>query len=227
LTPRYSFIIPVLNESQGIARQLRYLRRFDPAAELIVVDGGSEDDTVEQASALCDVLISSEPGRATQMNRGAARASGDYLCFLHADTVPQFTRQQWQLALSGRPGWGFCRVRLSGASPALRVIEWSMNLRSGLTGIGTGDQMQFVSKDLFSKVGGFADLPLMEDIALSKALRRQGKATVLRETVLTSSRRWEEHGIIRTVVTMWALRLAWFMGVPANKLSEVYYGRQA
>jgi hypothetical protein len=158
------------------------------------------------------------------MNAGAAAASGEYLCFLHADTLPAFDGAAFSVALAEHPPWGFCRVRLSGGHPAFRVIEAAMSLRSRLSGIASGDQMLFLRRELFRDSGGFADLPLMEDLEYCRRLRRRCRPRALPLSVVTSSRRWEQQGIAATVLRMWALRLAWFLGVPAERLWRHYYG---
>ena len=221
---RASFIIPVLNEAAGIERLLGELRIVFPGAELLVVDGGSTDGTVALATPLCDALIHCEPGRARQMNRGAAVASGDYYLFLHADCFPGIDARQLQAVLHPGPAWGFCRVRLSGPGWAYAAISWFMNWRSRLTRVSTGDQMQFARADVFARSGGFDDIPLMEDVAFSKRLRKLAPPTIIQHAVRSSSRRWRERGVVRTVLTMWALRLAYFLGVPPAKLWRVYYG---
>lgn len=222
--PRVSFIIPVLNEAEGVAELLRRLRSDFPTAELIVVDGGSGDSTAALARPHCDKLLRSAPGRALQMNRGAAEAGGDYLVFLHADCLPMLDQLQLHDGLRGEPAWGFCRVRLSGREWVYAVISQFMNWRSRLTRVATGDQMQFVRADVFGQTGGFPDIPLMEDVAYSKRLRKLSRPAILPGPVLASSRRWREHGVARTVLTMWALRLAYFVGVPPARLVRIYYG---
>jgi rSAM/selenodomain-associated transferase 2 len=225
MSPRVSFVIPVLDEQARVAPLLRHLRAAFPASELIVVDGGSADGTVVAALPLCDQLLLSETGRARQMNLGGRSASGEYLLFLHADTRPGFSDAQLAAYLAGRPRWGFCRVRLSGRGAALRTIEFFMNLRSAATRIATGDQMLFMRRDLFQQSGGFDDIPLMEDVALCRRLRRVAPPLVVREPALTSSRRWEERGVARTVLAMWGLRLAYFLGARPECLWRHYYGR--
>jgi rSAM/selenodomain-associated transferase 2 len=222
--PSLAFVIPVLDEAAGIEGLLRDLSGRYPDGELIVVDGGSGDQTVARAMRWCDQLLLSERGRAAQMNLGGRVASADYLCFLHADTVPGASAHQFEHCLRGDPQWGFCRVRLSGDGIALRVIEFFMNLRSRLTCVATGDQMLFVRRDVFDATGGFDPIPLMEDVAYSKRLRRRERPLVIRTPVVSSSRRWEERGVARTVLQMWALRLAFFLGVSPQRLWRAYYG---
>jgi len=220
-----AFIIPVLDEEAGIASLLRFLRAQFPESELVVVDGGSADRTVATAMPLCDQLLLGDRGRARQMNLGARAATAPYLVFLHADTRPGLAQAELKACLQQRPPWGFCRVRLSGGHPAFRVIEWCMNQRSRLTAVATGDQMLFVDRELFARTGGFDDIPLMEDVAYCKRLRRLGRPTVIRRPVLTSSRRWEEAGIAATVLRMWLLRLAFVCGISPVTLARQYHGR--
>ncbi|MCB1667937.1 MAG: TIGR04283 family arsenosugar biosynthesis glycosyltransferase [Porticoccaceae bacterium] len=221
----FSVIIPVLNEGDQIAFCLQRIKRVCPGnTELIVVDGGSSDETVSIAESLADMLITAPRGRASQMNAGAKVASGDVLLFLHADTLlPEGFFQQLSQLDSQSWGWGFCAVQLSGRHWLLRCIERAMNLRSRLRRIGTGDQCLFVKQGLFYSVGGFPSQQLMEDVELCKRLKKTGRYTFLKNPVTTSSRRWEENGITRTVLQMWALRFAYFLGVSANRLADIYY----
>ena len=225
LFERVSFVIPVLDEALGISTLLCDLRERYPGCEIIVVDGGSSDQTVAQAMPLCDQLLIGEAGRAGQMNLGAQVATSEYLMFLHADSCPGISAVRLERLLQDQPGWGFCQVRLSGTRPVFRVIEWAMNLRSRLSRVGTGDQMLFLRRELFLQTGGFDPIPLMEDVAYCKRLRRVGRPKVIAEPVTTSSRRWEEHGVARTVLRMWLLRLAYFFGVSPSSLWRYYYGR--
>jgi rSAM/selenodomain-associated transferase 2 len=220
-----TFVIPVLNEEAMIAGLLRELRTRYPDSELIVVDGGSSDRSVTLALPLCDQLLLSERGRARQMNLGARVASSPYVFFLHADTRPGVSRVALEACLKRQPLWGFCRIQLSGTRPCFRVIEWFMNQRSRLTRIATGDQMLFVQKGVFEQTGGFDAIPLMEDVAWCKRLRRMAAPLIVQEPVVASSRRWEEGGVLATVVRMWALRLAYFLGVAPVTLWRHYYGR--
>lgn len=226
MIPFLSIIIPVLNEADHIAdllADLQGLRRR--GVELIVVDGGSEDATLARARGMADHLLSSPPGRARQMNAGAAVAQGEVLLFLHADTrLPAAASDLIREALAGEDRqWGRFDVRLSGRHVLFRLIERSMNWRSGLTGMVTGDQALFVLRETFRQVGGFPDIPLMEDIAISRKLRKRSRPVCLSVPVVTSSRRWEQAGILRTVFLMWALRLAYFMGVSPRRLAAIYY----
>jgi len=219
-----SFVIPVLNEEAGIGSLLAQLRQRYPGTELIVVDGGSRDRTVNCAMPLCDQLLVAEPGRASQMNLGGRVSESEYLCFLHADSLPGVSAVYLSDCLARGPLWGFCRVRLSGRRPVFRVIEWFMNQRSRLSRVATGDQMLFLRRDLFERTGGFDAIPLMEDIAYCKRLRRLATPLVIAEPVTTSSRRWEERGVCKTVILMWLLRLAYFVGVPPQRLWRHYRG---
>ncbi len=224
MKPSCSFIIPIRNEEGVIGPLLTDLRRRFTGCELIVIDGKSTDRSISEALGLADVVLLGAPGRAVQMNLGAACAEGDYLFFLHADTRPCFSLTQLQQAMSRAPKWGFCRVRLSGSHRALRIVERGMNLRSRFTRVATGDQLMFVSRELFLQAQGFASLPLMEDVELCKRLRRCHKPVMLDAVVCTSSRRWEQNGILRTVLTMWWLRLLFICGVSPTKLWRLYYG---
>ncbi len=221
-----SIIIPTLNEAESIAAALAGVQPLRHAGhEVIVVDGGSDDATATLAAPLADKLLRSPRGRALQMNAGVIAAQGDILLFLHADT--RLPTHADQLIFAGlrrsARGWGRFDVRLSGAQPLLRVVETLMNWRSRLTGIATGDQAIFVRRALFEKVGGFPEIPLMEDIALARALKKCGPPLCLKQRVLTSSRRWEQHGILRTIFLMWRLRLAYALGTDPAQLVKRYY----
>jgi rSAM/selenodomain-associated transferase 2 len=220
-----SIIIPVFNEGEGIAATLDALADLRAlGVEVIVVDGGSRDATIQRARLRADRVISAPRGRAAQMNAGAEKASGGVLLFLHADTrLPADTDHVLIKGLerSGR-AWGRFDVRIEGRHLLLFVVGWLMNLRSRVTGIATGDQAIFVKRDAFHEVGGFPTIELMEDIALSKRLKRVSRPLCLRERVVTSGRRWEEHGVLRTMVLMWRLRLAYFFGADPAELARQY-----
>jgi rSAM/selenodomain-associated transferase 2 len=220
-----SVIVPALDEEAVIGQTLGRLAPLRAAGHRVIVsDGGSRDRTAELARSLADVVVKGARGRARQMNAGAAAADGDVLLFLHADTVlPAFSESDLTEGLrsSGRR-WGRFDVRLSGRHPALRIVERMMNARSRWTGIATGDQAMFVERALFLEVGGFPDIPLMEDVALSKRLLGAGPPLCLQSRVLTSSRRWEERGVFRTIGLMWGLRAAYALGVPPEQLARMY-----
>jgi rSAM/selenodomain-associated transferase 2 len=222
---RLSVIVPALDEAGEIEATLRPLQPLRARGhEVIVVDGGSTDGTMEIARPLADRVISSERGRARQQNAGAAAASGDVLLFLHADTrLPEDADAVVLGAMerTGR-GWGRFDVRLTGRHPMLRVVERMIGERSRLSGIATGDQAIFARHDWFARAGGFPDVPLMEDVAISRALKALGPPVSLRETVLTSSRRWEERGVFRTIALMWRLRWAYWRGANPAELAARY-----
>jgi rSAM/selenodomain-associated transferase 2 len=222
---RISIIIPVLNEAPVIVRTLSGLQTLRVAGhEVIVVDGGSKDGTVALSQPFADRVIRADRARSRQMNAGAKAAKGDILLFLHADTLlPENAAQSIINGLKGQRGrWGRFDVRLSGSHYFLRIIEHLMNLRSRFTGIATGDQAIFVRRRLFEAMGGFPDIDLMEDIALSRILKRYGRPLCLRQWVVTSSRRWEKKGVLRTILQMWRLRLAYALGVDPKHLARLY-----
>jgi rSAM/selenodomain-associated transferase 2 len=223
---RLSIIIPALNEAVGLCERLLDLQGLRAQGhETLVIDGGSSDGTVDIAKPLVDQLDGAERGRAKQMNQGARLARGDILVFLHADTsLPMDAAELICRGLSEQKHvWGRFDVRISGQHPGLRWVATCMNWRSRLSGIATGDQALFVRKEIFWDVGGYPDLPLMEDIALSKRLRTMhGMPLCLHATVTTSGRRWEQHGLLRTILLMWTLRCAYFCGVRPSLLARAY-----
>jgi rSAM/selenodomain-associated transferase 2 len=222
---RLSIIIPVLDEAERIAAALAALAPFRRnGAEVIVVDGGSRDGTADIARPLADAVVTAPRGRATQMNAGAAGAQGDVLLFLHADTrLPDGADRLIHdgLARTGR-AWGRFDIAIAGRRAVLPAVACAMNLRSRLTGIATGDQAMFVTRAAFAQVGGFADIALMEDIELSRRLKRVSPPLALRARVTTSGRRWEQHGVVRTILLMWRLRLAYFLGAEPAVLARRY-----
>ncbi|MES1936817.1 TIGR04283 family arsenosugar biosynthesis glycosyltransferase [Salinisphaera hydrothermalis] len=220
-----SIIVPVYREAAIIAAALQALAPLRRrGAEVIVVDGGSDDDTVAQARPHADQVLVAERGRAAQMNAGARAARGRTLLFLHADTeLPAGADVAIERALadSGRD-WGRFDVRIEGRAAALPLIAALMNRRSRLTGIATGDQALFVTRAAFARVGGFPEQALMEDIAISRRLKRLSRPVCLRARVVTSGRRWTGQGVARTVVLMWALRAAYACGVSPARLAQWY-----
>lgn len=220
-----SIIIPCLNEAEHVVATLSAIQRLRSCgAEVILVDGGSADHTLKLADSYVDKVIQTSPGRALQMNAGAESACGRLYWFLHADTVPGAdTLERMQgLASSSALCWGRFRVRFDHPSLIFKCIAWMMNTRSCLTAIATGDQGIFVSRDLFTQVGGYEDIPLMEDIAISKALRKRQRPLCCRQTLATSSRRWQQAGILRTILLMWTLRTAYALGADPVRLAQRY-----
>jgi rSAM/selenodomain-associated transferase 2 len=220
-----SIIMPCLNESACIALALDALASVrDKGVEVIVVDGGSIDGTPDLAQPRADLVITSRRGRASQMNAGAARARGEILLFLHADS--RLPERAEALVLEGlaRSGsaWGRFDVTIGGRHPLLRVVTCLMNLRSRWTGIATGDQGIFVTRALFERAGRYPEIHLMEDVALAAKLKRYGAPLCLSERITTSGRRWEKHGVLRTILLMWLLRLAYWMGADPDKLALRY-----
>jgi len=222
-----SIVIPVLDEAANLERLLPDLLARHPGAELIVVDGGSRDASPDVVARHPGVgLLSAERGRARQMNAGARGAVGDQLLFLHADTrLPDGALAAVKRALAD-PGvvGGRFDVGFDGARPILKVVAWFMNTRSRLTGICTGDQAIFVRRSVFEALGGYPDIPLMEDVELSKRLKRRGRLEALRLRVTTSARKWERDGPIRTILLMWTLRILYFCGAAPARLHRWYYG---
>ena len=225
--PALSIVMPVLNEAQGISPALAALSPLlGRGAELIVVDGGSSDGTVVLASALGPrvSVIAAPQGRAQQMNAGAQHAHGHTLLFLHADTVlPDSADSLIAQALAQDAAvWGRFDVRIQGQSPLLPVVATLMNWRSRWSGIATGDQAMFMTRRAFDQLGGFPVQPLMEDIEMSKRLYALSRPACIGEPVVTSGRRWDSRGALRTIALMWRLRFAYWRGVPAERLAAQY-----
>ncbi len=222
--PALSIVVPVLNEAAGIVSALQALAPLrERGAEVIVVDGGSDDGTVQCAVPWADRVLSSPRGRARQMNAGAATARAPLLLFLHADTqLPDGADAVLQAAVAGGASWGRFDVHIDGRAPLLRLVAALMNQRSRLSGIATGDQALFVRRELFERVGGYPDQPLMEDIELSRRLRALAPPHCLRQRVRTSGRRWEAHGVWRTIWLMWRLRWRYWRGESPQTLAEAY-----
>ena len=221
---RLSIIVPTLDEGALTLDCVQHLARLRAVGhELILVDGGSRDLPAGPLAAAVDCLLVSPPGRAVQMNRGAAAASGEILWFLHVDSrIPQDADRAIFDALAARPGWGRFDIRLSGRHPLLRLVERMMNWRSRISGIATGDQGIFVHRSLFERIGGYPDQALMEDIEISRRLKRLARPHALRLYLTASSRRWEQQGILRTILLMWGLRLAYWLGVSPERLAALY-----
>jgi len=223
-TTRLSIIVPTLNEADGIEALLCALAPLRArGVEIIVADGGSADGTTALAQPHADRVVVAPRGRAQQMNAGAAGARGENLLFLHADTrLPPDADRLVCAALARGHAWGRFDVAIEGEHALLPLIAWLMNRRSRLTGIATGDQAMFVTRAAFAACGGFPAIALMEDIALSRALKRIGRPACLRQCVRTSGRRWDSRGFWRTVLLMWRLRLAFYFGADPARLAQDY-----
>jgi len=218
-----SVIIPTLNEAPVLAETLRRARQ-PGVREIIVVDGGSDDATVEVARPLADAVISSERGRAVQMNAGALRAGADLLLFLHADTYLPAGFAAIVIEACSRPAviGGRFDVELQPSSFVLWLTGELINRRSRMTRVATGDQGIFIRREVFERLGGYAEIPLMEDLDLSRRMKRAGEIACLRDRVTTSSRRWREDGTIRTILLMWTLRGLYYAGVSPARLHSLY-----
>jgi rSAM/selenodomain-associated transferase 2 len=224
-----SVVVPMLNEAAALPALLAHLRQLQAdGAEVVLVDGGSTDDSAMLARSAGFTVVEAERGRGRQMNAGARHAHGDVLLFLHADTrlpdgaVQQVTQALAPVSRGCMAVWGRFDVHITGQSPWLRVVARMMNLRSRLTGIATGDQALFVRRAVFEACGGFPEQPLMEDIELSRRLKRVSPPACLRARAITSGRRWESRGVWRTIVLMWRLRLAYWLGASAESIAKVY-----
>jgi rSAM/selenodomain-associated transferase 2 len=220
---RLSIVVPTLEEEDALPATLARVRTA-PVHELIVVDGGSRDRTQTVAARYADRVLQAPAGRASQMNAGAAAASGDVLLFLHADTLlpADFTLAIARALADAATIGGRFDVRLEGASRLLPIVAAAINWRSRWTRIATGDQAIFVRRHAFDVVGGYAAVPLFEDVCLTTALKHRGRIACLRERVVTSGRRWERRGALRTIVLMWSLRLGYALGVSPTRLRRFY-----
>lgn len=233
--PLLSIVVPFRNELKTL--KSGDSKRFPPykGVQWIFVDGGSNDGgevylrELWQKDARSDALtlIGSHPGRAKQMNAGAEHANGDYLLFLHIDTYLPESFDRWLACLAQKqPVWGFFPLRLDGSHRVYRLIEGMISWRSGCDHLATGDQAQFVARAVFEDLGGFPDLPIMEDRELSRALRRRSKPWVYSDPVLSSSRRWQQNGVWRTVLLMWVMKWRWRMGAKPDDLARCYQGNR-
>lgn len=225
LSETVSIIMPVLNEATNLESLLQRLSPMrEMGVEIIMVDGGSHDGTVDMASPYVDEIITAPKGRATQMNEGAQVARGDILLFLHADThLPDgAVNTVLEKLRESDKVWGRFDVQIVGQPMMLKFIAFMMNLRSRLTGIATGDQAIFVRSEHFFSVDGFPNQPLMEDIEISRRLKRLSDPVCIRDVVRTSGRRWEKHGVWLTIFLMWRLRFLYWIGCSAEKLARAY-----
>lgn len=224
MQPLISIVIPVINEAAQLAEKLQPLQALRDHCQLIVADGGSDDGSPEIAAAWVDKVLNSPRGRGRQMNVGAFEADADILLFLHADTrlPPDAVNLIVDAVLQGYQ-WGRFDVEFNCARPVFKLIALMMNWRSRLTGIATGDQAIFVNRRAFAAVGGFPEIALMEDIDLSRRLKNLGWPCRLRAKVVTSARRWQQYGVVKTILLMWRLRLAYFFGADPDRLAARYY----
>ena len=221
-----SVIIPTLNEEELLPLLLRELHnRKSAETEIIVADGGSTDNTLDLIRDKADQIIHSNPGRAAQMNAGALCAKGKFLWFLHADSSISFEFEEVIEAALHKHSWGWFNIQLNHQKIIFRIVESMMNLRSRLTHIATGDQGVFVRKDIFTGIGFFPSIEIMEDIVLSKKLKNIGKPFISHAKIKTSVRRWKENGPLRTILKMWSLRLLFFFGATPSRL-KIYYDKR-
>jgi len=225
---RISAIVPTLNEASQIGATLDALAPLRARGhEVIVVDGGSTDATAALATGKADRVITAPRGRASQMNAGARIASADVLLFVHADTrLPEEADRAIARGLEqdGRV-WGRFDIRIESRHPLLGIVGKAMNFRSRLSGIATGDQAMFMRRTEFEAIGGFPHVALMEDVAMSRLLKRRSRPACLGDRVVTSARRWESKGVLRTIALMWWLRWRFFLGASPDRLARSYDGR--
>jgi rSAM/selenodomain-associated transferase 2 len=224
-TPSVSIIVPMLDEREMLPGLLQHLHPYRQAGcEVLLIDGGSQDGSDEFARRAGFMVVPSVTGRASQMNAGARLASGDLLVFLHADTrLPSGADTLVRHAIADEShAWGFFKIRIEGESRLLPIVGLLMNHRARLTGIATGDQAIFVRRSAFERVGGFPEQLLMEDIELSKRLKRIARPARVRRYAMTSGRRWESRGVLRTIALMWGLRLAYWLGASPETLARRY-----
>jgi rSAM/selenodomain-associated transferase 2 len=224
--PQFSIIIPVLNEAAYLDHSLARLFALEGVADLcevIICDGGSEDESLEIVKQYDCRIIHSDAGRARQMNIASQAAGGEFLLFLHADSsLPENFINSFDASAE----WGFFRLRLNGDSFIYRVIESAINLRTRLSQVAGGDQGLFFKRRFFQSLDGYPKIPLMEDVAICKMARCKAKPVIIDTAITSSSRRWQENGIIRTVLLMWTLRLAFWFGVDPQRLHKIYYPQQ-
>jgi len=223
---KISIVIPVLNESLFFTKQQLYLRALlNLGHEVIIVDGGSDDDSLVAAENLGCKCIHTKASRGFQLHTGANESAHDVLVFLHADNILPLTSLDNILSSLKHPTahWGRFNVEFSNKRLIFKVIAWFMNKRSCITGITTGDQTLFIKRNTYFNSGGFSDIPIMEDVELSKKLKKFSHPICLNSTVTTSSRKWEQQGITKTIFLMWRMRLLYYFGVPADRLVKSYY----
>ncbi len=224
---RLLVVVPTLNEAPRIEALLAQLQAARAAgAQVVVVDGGSEDGTRSIALPLADSVLTSAPGRGAQIAAGIAAADHPYLWLLHADSrIAGGHAAAVVRALDSGAVWGRFDIRIDGASPLLRLVGVMMNLRTRATGIVTGDHGLFCRRAALDRAGGYPPQPLMEDIEVSRRLRALGWPLAIGPLLGTSARRWENRGVLRTIFSMWRFRLRYFLGTPPEVLAREYYTR--
>ena len=222
---RLSVIVPVWNEEIVLSAQLEQLRKqcAEPGCELVFVDGGSTDTTEQLLHESGAVWLVAGRGRGLQMNAGAAVTGADVLLFLHADTLlpPDWSALVMKAIEAGNIG-GFFRVRLDSHRWLLRIVGHLITFRSRSTGLATGDQALFVTRRVFESTGGFANMPLFEDVEFTQRLKRLGSLAAVDATVVTSARRWIQMGPLRTILRMWVLRAMYTLGMQPERLARFY-----
>jgi rSAM/selenodomain-associated transferase 2 len=220
---KISIIIPAINEAGNIKEAIATIE-LSKNIEVIVVDGGSQDDTVAIAQSLGVKVISSSAGRAAQMNAGAMAASGEILLFLHADTrlptgfdamIPIVLQQTGTVA-------GAFNLRIDASLLSLRWVEWGVNLRSRFCQMPYGDQAIFVTKQIFQEIGCFPELPIMEDFELIRRLKRTGRILIISVPVVTSARRWLQKGVLKTTLLNQIVIIAYLLGVSPKRIHSWY-----
>ena len=221
---KLSVIVPMLNEQAAIERTLHAIREGAGDSEIIVVDGGSSDRSVELARPLADAVMVGPRGRARQMNAGASRASGDALVFVHADTIvpPKFHYAIESALADAHIVGGRFDVMLDDPRLIFRLIGSLISVRSRISRTGTGDQAIFVRREAFEALGGFRDIPICEDLDFARRMKHIGRIACLRDCVTTSARRWTRGGIVRTIIKMWTIRLLYLAGVNPTRLALMY-----
>jgi rSAM/selenodomain-associated transferase 2 len=225
-----SVVIPVLNEQAVINAAIGRMRLISAGepTEVIVVDGDPGGSTIRAVADPLVLRLTSPPGRAVQMNRGAREARGDILLFLHADTLlPEDAIGLIRDTLgTGRCQAGAFGLELDSGRMSLRIVAAAARFRIRLTGIPFGDQSLFILRDYFHQIGGYAEIPLMEDVEIALRIKKRGgRIAILEERAVTSSRKWEEEGVLYSIFRNWFLQLSYFMGVPPEKLLQYYYKR--